>query len=110
MRTEGLALALTLAAFTLGAVAPIPAQAQVGPGYDIEMSRMIPMRDGVKLEAWIFKPSHLESKAPAVLELTQYDIDGGRDQDFKAFVKRGYIFVQVEVRGAAAPVARRATT
>src|SRR6185437_9231976 len=99
MRTEGLALALTLAAFTLGAVAPIPAQAQVGPGYDIEMSRMIPMRDGVKLEAWIFKPSHLESKAPAVLELTQYDIDGGRDQDFKAFVKRGYVFVQVEVRG-----------
>src|SRR6185312_3576613 len=97
MRTEGLALALTLAAFTLGAVAPIPAQAQVGPGYDIEMSRMIPMRDGVKLEAWIFKPSHLESKAPAVLELTQYSIDGGRD--FQEFVKRGYVFVVAEVRG-----------
>ena len=60
---------------------------------------MIPMRDGVKLEAWIFKPSHLEGKAPAVLELTQYDIDGGRDQDFKTFVQRGYVFVQVEVRG-----------
>jgi predicted acyl esterase len=37
---------------------------------------MIPMRDGVKLEAWIFKPSHLKSQAPSVLELTQYDIDG----------------------------------
>lgn len=96
---KGLALALTLAAFTLCAVTPIPAKAQVGPGYDIEMSRMIPMRDGVKLEAWIFEPSHLESKAPTVLELTQYDIDGGRDQDFKTFVKRGYVFVQVEVRG-----------
>jgi hypothetical protein len=57
------------------------------------------MRDGVKLEAWIFKPSKLGAKAPAVLELTQYDIDGGRDQDFKTFVQRGYVFVQAEVRG-----------
>lgn len=71
----------------------------MGPGYDIEMSRMIPLRDGVKLEAWIFAPAHLEGKSPAVLELTQYDIDGGRDQDFKTFVRRGYVFVQVEVRG-----------
>lgn len=71
----------------------------IGPGYDIEMSRMIPVRDGVKLEAWIFKPSDLKAKAPAVLELTQYDIDGGRHQDFKTFVDRGYVFVQVEVRG-----------
>jgi uncharacterized protein len=72
---------------------------QVGPGYDIEMSRMIPMRDGVELEAWIFKPSHLKSKAPSVLELTQYDIDGGRHRDFVTFTQRGYVFVQVYVRG-----------
>jgi len=31
---------------------------KIGAGYDIEISRMIPMRDGVELEAWIFKPSH----------------------------------------------------
>jgi uncharacterized protein len=99
IRAKSLVLALALAPLALGATAPPPDQAQVGPGYDIEMSRLIPMRDGVKLEAWIFKPSHLESKAPAVLELTQYDIDGGRDQDFKTFVERGYVFVQVEVRG-----------
>ena len=90
-------VALALAIFVLGA-APSDG-AQVGPGYDIEMSRMIPMRDGVKLEAWLFKPSHLKAKVPAVLELTQYDIDGGRNQDFKTFVQRGYVFVQVEVRG-----------
>jgi uncharacterized protein len=98
IRAAVLALALTLAPFALGATAAPPARPQVGPGYDIEMSRMIPMRDGVKLEAWIFRPSHLEGEAPAVLELTQYDIDGGRDQDFKTFVRRGYVFVQVEVR------------
>jgi uncharacterized protein len=96
IRARDLAFALGLA---LLATAPPPALAQVGPGYDIEMSRMIPMRDGVKLESWIFKPSHLKDKAPAILELTQYDIDGGSDQDFKEFVERGYVFVQVEVRG-----------
>jgi putative CocE/NonD family hydrolase len=80
-----------------------PAQAtpqnRVGPGYDIEMSRMIPVRDGVSLEAWITKPSHLAAKAPAVLELTQYDIDGGRRGDPIGFARRGFVFVQVEVRG-----------
>jgi len=101
VRAAALTLALALAPFASGATTapPAPAQAQVGPGYDIEMSRMVPMRDGVKLEAWIFKPSHPVSKAPTVLELTQYDIDGGRDQDFRTFVQRGYVFVQMEVRG-----------
>lgn len=82
---------------------PSPVDAtQIGPGYDIEMSRMIPMRDGVELEAWLFKPSHLKDKAPAVLELTQYDIDGGspgQRSDYATFVGRGYVFVQVLVRG-----------
>ncbi|MGH7023824.1 MAG: CocE/NonD family hydrolase [Caulobacteraceae bacterium] len=98
-RALGLVLACAFALLARGAAAAPAANAEVGPGYDIEMSRMIPMRDGVRLEAWIFKPSHLRAKAPAVLELTQYDIDCGRDQDFKTFVKRGYVFVQVEVRG-----------
>jgi putative CocE/NonD family hydrolase len=91
----GLALALLFGASSVAA----PDPTQVAPPYDVEMSRMIPMRDGVSLEAWIFKPSHVASKAPAVLELTQYDIDGSRGQDFKEFVKRGYVFVQAEVRG-----------
>lgn len=102
IRAAGLAFALALAPIAFAPVAlgaPSAGPSQVGPGYDIEMSRMIAMRDGVKLEAWIFKPSHLKSKAPAVLELTQYDIDGSRNQDFKSFVQRGYVFVQVEVRG-----------
>jgi uncharacterized protein len=86
-----------------GAQTPAGAHAEadthVGPGYDIEMSRMIPMRDGVELEAWIFKPSNLAGRAPAVLTLTQYDIDGGRRGGPAALTRRGYVFVQVYVRG-----------
>jgi uncharacterized protein len=91
-------LKVLIAAAVLLAVALAGAE-EVGPGYDIEMSRMIPMRDGVDLEAWIFKPSHLVTKAPAVLTLTQYDIDGGRRGDATAYTRRGYVFVQVYVRG-----------
>ena len=72
---------------------------RLGPAYDIEMGRMIPMRDGVALEAWITRPSHLAGKAPAVLELTQYDIDGSRRHEATALATRAYVFVHVEVRG-----------
>jgi uncharacterized protein len=87
-----IAVALLLAAATAAAQ-------EVGPGYDIEMSRMIPMRDGVQLEAWISKPHSLKAKAPAVLTLTQYDIDGGRRGNIAAYIRRGYVFVEVYVRG-----------
>ena len=100
MRQAGFANVLIALATTLALPAPSAAQAsRIGPDYDIEMSRMIPMRDSVSLEAWIFKPAHLTGKAPAVLELTQYDIDGARRGEFATFVRRGYVFVQVYVRG-----------
>jgi predicted acyl esterase len=88
--------ALTIA---LLAAMPLPRAAQVGPGYSIEMSRMNPMRDGGEFEAWISKPDKLMGKAPTVLKLTQYDIDGGRRRDFSALIKRGFVFVQAYVRG-----------
>ena len=73
--------------------------AQVGPGYDILMSRLIPVRDGVELEAWITRPSHLSAPAPAILTLTQYDIDGSRRGEPPYFAQRGYVWVQAYVRG-----------
>jgi predicted acyl esterase len=96
-RIRVLAAALLTVAVLAGM--PLCGAADVGPCYSIEMSRMIPMRDGTELEAWIFKPSTLKTKAPTVLELAQYDIDGGRRNAFATFVKRGYVFVQVYVRG-----------
>jgi len=90
----------SLAAATSAVEAAPAAAAAVGPGYDIEMSRMVPTRDGTELETWISKPSHLKEKVPAVLTLTQYDIDGGRHADSPAnFTRRGYVFVRALVRG-----------
>jgi hypothetical protein len=80
-------------------VATIAQPAQVGPGYDIEMSRMVPMRDGVDLEAWVTKPSSIQAKVPTILELTQYDIDGGRRGEPTYYALHGYAFVQAYVRG-----------
>jgi len=70
---------ITAALLALAAAGALGA-ADIGPGYDIELSRMIPMRDGVGLEAWITKPSRLTQRAPAILTLTQYDIDGSRQR------------------------------
>src|SRR5665213_2827402 len=94
-------LTALLALILFAAAAPsVAGAAEVGPGYDIEMSRMIAMRDGVELEAWITKPSNLIAKAPAILTLTQYDIDGGRRAESPgSYAKRGYVFVQAYVRG-----------
>lgn len=95
-----LAVALTAAILLIPAVlasASPATPAEVGPGYSVEMSRMIPLRDGVQLEAWIFKPSGLRSKAPTVFSLTQYDIDGMTAGRY--FTQRGYVYAQVFVRG-----------
>ena len=79
---------------------PAAMAAEAGPGYDIDMSRMIKTRDGVELEAWVTKPSRLTGKVPTVLTLTQYDIDGGRHGDSAGYYAgRGYAFVQAYVRG-----------
>jgi len=75
------------------------ATAPVGPGYDIAMSRRVPMRDGIELEAWITRPSHASAPVPTVLTFTQYDIDGGRHGEPAYFAQRGYAFVQAYVRG-----------
>jgi uncharacterized protein len=95
--TLALPLALTATRSAAGAEG-VPGQ--VGPGYDIEMSRMIPTRDGTELEAWITKPSNPKGRLPTVLTLTQYDIDGGRHKDTPAaYARHGYVFVQAYVRG-----------
>jgi hypothetical protein len=61
MRAASLALAPALFALALGAAAPPPAHAaptQVGPGYDIEMSRMLPMRKSDNIGLQVSRDGH----------------------------------------------------
>jgi uncharacterized protein len=97
MPSRELILAAALLATTTAAAGA--ADLASGPGYDIQMSRMITMRDGVELEAWLTVPSKLKGGVPAVLELTQYDIDGGRHAEPAFFALHGYAFIQAYVRG-----------
>jgi len=87
-----------LLALAILAPAPVPAEA-VGPGYRIEMSRRVVVRDGVALEVWITRPDHPDGRVPAILSLTQYDIDGGRRGEPPYFAQHGYAWVQAYVRG-----------
>ena len=63
--------------------------------YDVQ----IPMRDGVRLSANVFGPKD-SAKHPTMMQQTPYDKDTPNSMDDAwAFVKRGYVYVTVDVRG-----------
>lgn len=57
----------------------------------------IPMRDGVKLNATVYKPKNNE-KLPVIFTLTPYIADNYHDRAMY-FSKNGYVFVIVDARG-----------
>lgn len=77
-------------------VQPVPADGMV-THYDVR----IPMRDGVELSANIYRPS-AAGRFPVILSRTPYVKSGtgkGGVDRRKEFVKAGYIWVDVDVRG-----------
>jgi putative CocE/NonD family hydrolase len=77
------------------------------PDYGINISKdvMIPMRDGVRLAADVYRPARdgeiVPGKYPAILLRTSYDKAAARYVDTIAnfFTPRGYVTVQVDLRG-----------
>ena len=65
---------------------------------DVQWGVRIPMRDGVHLNAMIFRPRGRQQPGPAVFEMTPYGIDafyaGGKD-----FAAHGLNFVLIDSRG-----------
>ncbi|MEI7751215.1 MAG: CocE/NonD family hydrolase [Candidatus Omnitrophota bacterium] len=75
--------------------------AESGPEFYEEKNVVVPMRDGVKLSANIFRPSQ-EGKFPTLIFRTPYSKDEGdpdNEKTFKHAVKRGYAVVVQDVRG-----------
>ena len=65
--------------------------------YDIEWAAKIPMRDGVKLNATIYKPKDSSSQ-PAIFTLTPYIGDTYAPRA-SYFAQHGYVYLLVDVRG-----------
>ncbi len=65
----------------------------------IEFNKRIKMRDGVELSADIYRPD-IEGKFPVILSRTPYNKNGARALEFgRYFASRGYVYVEVDVRG-----------
>ncbi|MSR03955.1 MAG: CocE/NonD family hydrolase [Gemmatimonadetes bacterium] len=87
-----------LAAAGLGSSAAVAQTAAEYPMV-IRYNVKVAMRDGVRLSADVYRPKG-EGARPAIFELTPYNNNSATSMaDAWQFVKRGYAFVTVDVRG-----------
>ncbi len=68
------------------------------PGIDLIWGFKIPMRDGVRLNGTVFRPTGQKGPLPVIFTLTPYVADTYQERaDY--FARHGYVFVMVDVRG-----------
>jgi len=81
---------------------PLWAQEQKKPeppkAVDFTWSVKIPMRDGVKLNATVYRPKDQKEPLPVIFELTPYISDTYHNRAYY-FAQHGYVFAIVDVRG-----------
>lgn len=68
------------------------------PKVDLTFGVKIPLRDGVKLHASIYKPQKLAKPRPAIVTITPYQADSYHEQAV-FFADHNYVFVAVDSRG-----------
>ena len=59
---------------------------------------MIPMRDGVHLNARLYRPIDLAEPGPAILTLTPYTSDDAHERA-SSFARNGYVYINANTRG-----------
>src|SRR5215510_2233381 len=71
-----------------------------GPNTEIEFQwgLKIPMRDGVRLNATLYKPRAMPQPVPVIFRLTPYISDSYHDRAVY-FAQCGYVFALVDCRG-----------
>ena len=97
-------LALALLAVALPAAGPVSAQegAQDQAASPILITDIrIPLRDGVRLAARLYRPAALEAPAPVIVTLTPYTSDDAHARA-RFFAEHGYAYLNVDVRGRGA--------
>jgi putative CocE/NonD family hydrolase len=90
------AAVLLLAPFTAGAI-PADALADAAK-VEWQWGVKIPLRDGVRLNATLYKPAHLKEPRPCLFTLTPYIGQSYHDRGMY-FAAHGYPFLTVDVRG-----------
>src|SRR5258708_1348903 len=94
--------ALLLIAFALspfsGFSQAAPAATDAQSGVDLIWEFKIPMRDNVRLNGTVYKPSVQKDPLPVIFILTPYIADFSHDRAFY-FAQHGYVFVSVDSRG-----------
>lgn len=65
---------------------------------DLMWAVKIPMRDGVRLNATVYRPHEQRDPLPAIFELTPYISDSYHARAYY-FAQHGYVFALVDVRG-----------
>lgn len=90
----------TLTLLLIG-VARCAAAAAAGDGaeeYQLQFGVKIPLRDGVHLNATLYRPAHAAERLPVIVLLTPYP-DNTDHPSGSYFARRGYVFAYVDVRG-----------
>lgn len=78
-----------------------PAIAAMAAGADTGLfvtDTTIPLRDDVRLHARIWRPDPQGEPRPTILSMTPYTLDDAQDYG-EYFAERGYVYVNVDVRG-----------
>lgn len=101
-RAHSKILAAALAALCAAGLAAVPASAAPAPpdptGVAFEWGVSIPLRDGVKLNATLYRPRDAEAPVPCVFTLTPYISQSYHDRGLY-FAANGYVFATVDTRG-----------
>src|SRR5579863_8950297 len=79
-------------------VADTKAKPEVSAAMDLIWAFKIPMRDGVRLNGTVFKPSGQKEGLPVIFTLTPYISDSYQERA-SYFAKHGYVFVLIDARG-----------
>lgn len=95
-RTLLLLLALTL--LTFSAVAQAAPKSDAAKEVDLLWGVKVALRDGVHLNATVYKPHDQKEPLPVIFELTPYVSDSYHARGYY-FAQHGYVFAIVDVRG-----------
>lgn len=80
----------------------LPMGSQIGGYFGEDV--MIPMRDGVKLHAEVWRPLGLKDRLPILMQRSPYGFDLAKvtrsfDSEYKELAREGFIFVLEDIRG-----------